>query len=311
MERNTNNQNTRPKKVVSKESCRSAMQEVENNVQDFGNSFPRSIGECVRNSIRRYLLTLVIASVVLMIFQPTIAHGFILFFVAVGVFVGWQDLDARKKYDNGFYKKTLSRCQNIMCPYAKFPDVKKYTEKIESGIKDVKRQKKGFILMSWLVYAAFLAVVGGYLGYIYRYESPKTRPALENIHPGDGLGIYCKLPEYFGVEKNEPFVYLSPLNDSTDYGKIGFFIVETSFAVQGQVDRPGVALRFANPNPNRVNYIMEITDKDGNVALKGGLYRNLRMGSIEFDEDKSYTINAINYIYTHADELRYRMVYSQ
>lgn len=310
MERNTNNQNTRPKKVVSKESCRSAMQEVENNVQDFGNRFPRSIGECVRNSIRRYLLTLVIASAVLMYIQPMIAHGFILFFVAVSVFVAWQDLDARKKYDNGFYKKTLSRCQNIMRPYAKFPDVKKYTEKIESGIKGVKRQKKGFILMSWLVYAAFLAVVGGYLGYIYLYESPRKRPALENVHPGDGLGIYGKLPEYFGVEKDEPFVYLSPLNDSTDYGKIGFFIVETIYTVDGH-ERNGVVLRFANPNPNKVNYIMEITDKDGNVALKGGLYRNMRMGYIEFNDDESYTINAINYIYTHADELRYRMVYSQ
>ncbi|MBO4773137.1 MAG: hypothetical protein J5595_11420 [Bacteroidales bacterium] len=162
-EKETQQQNQK----LSKTKCQELINQVENKIRYFAYEYPDSVTAVVLNGRLVYLLTLVAASIALMVIQPCIANGILIFCVCVGALACTQDWPVGDTFSRYSFEYTLSKCQKMLRPYADFPDVKKYYDSIEPNLKKLQSKKKLYRVLGVLIMIMFFIVVGGYLWYVW------------------------------------------------------------------------------------------------------------------------------------------------
>ncbi|MBR4441198.1 MAG: hypothetical protein IKS00_06585 [Bacteroidales bacterium] len=302
MENKNKNMETKQLKLT-KNNCQNAIRDVENAVFSYKNSFPNSVSECVRNSAKFYLWLMALGSIALLIVQPNMTYGFITFMCVIGAVGVGQDLPYKHVYFFD-YSNVLLKLKELK-PYAEFPDIKRYIDSIEPNLQRAKKRKIMFKKLGTAVNILSLVVVVGYLAYVLIYESKYFRGKVENVHPGDGIGVFGELPSYFNMKPDKPFVTIKPLEGSGLTDNLDLY-VENLGASRNFSDYH-MYLCYALPKcSSQHKYV--ITDKQGNpssiecfVCDSHGKY------SAYVGVDEANVINTLNYVYTHTDELRYAL----
>ena len=306
MENKNKNKETKEPELT-KNNCQNAIRDVEDAVFRYKNSFPNSVSECVRNSAKYYLWLMALGSILLMIFQPLMAHGFILFMCVIGAIGVGQDLSRKESYNFDYkYEKSLLK---YLAPYAEFPDIKRYIDSIEPTLKLAQKRKIRLKRMGTAVNVLAFVAVAGFLTHILVNESSYFRDDVENIHPGDGIGIFSQLPSYYNMEPHKPFVSIKPLEGSGLTENLDLF-VENRGEAKNFSDY-SMYICYLRPEGGSLNKYV-ITDKQGNFSIfedfdnySDGVY-TLYLGT-----EEGLVINKLNYLYTHADELRYKQRYER
>jgi hypothetical protein len=296
--------------ALNKKNCQALLQDVESIIYDYNDSFPNSVGDSVRNWHWVYMAILTIASIAIVIMRPMSMNYVLVFSALLGLMDGIGYFYSYNKGNGVFrrvtqYNTVLNQCKDKLKAYAEYSDVSKYLQSLEPYLKQIGRKKTKFRMLAAVVFLGYMAVVGGYVGYIWLYEYTGNRQPLENIHPADGLGVYPKILELYNIQINEPFFTLNPLDSSTTNQPIDFFIVQKVY--EHKID--GVMLRFPFPKEYYFHHL-EITNTDGKVALKG--YRdsdnyNGETGCVVLGVDSTFAINALIYLHDNAGNLRYRI----
>ena len=304
MDNNNKNKETK-QPVLTKNNCQNAIRDVEDAIYRYKNSFPNSVSECVRNSAKFYLWLMALGSIALVIVQPNMTYGFITFMCVIGAIGVGQDLPYKHLYSFD-YSNVMFKLDELK-PYAEFPDIKRYIDSIEPNLKHAKQRKIMFKRLGTAVNILALLVVVGYLTHVLINESKFFRGKVENIHPGDGIGVFSELPSYFNMEPTKPFVTIKPLEGSGLTGDLDLY-VENRGAAKNFSDYH-MYLCYLRPEGGSLNKYV-ITDKQGNYSIfedisthSDGVY------TFYLGKDEGLVINKLNYLYTHADELRYTYRY--
>ncbi len=156
---------------LSKNDCQKLINTIENRIRYYAYEYPDSLSDAVLNGRLVYLLTLVAASIALVVIQPGISNGILVFCVCVGALACTQEWPGVCEYNSFRFEYTLSECKKMLRPYADFPDVKKYYDSIEPNLKRLKAKKQLYRVLGGVIMVIFFFVVIGYLWYVWHKTS--------------------------------------------------------------------------------------------------------------------------------------------